>query len=160
MKHQVSSDQYSLLRFERVWVREAAFVDAEGELTPLTAGELKGLGIDLELKVAYSPNRDQAHVTLRATLRPPPGKDWFQKLSAAVEGAFAVSPGAEKDRLEQFATLQAPVLLVPYVREVITTLTAQSRLGALILPPLNMAEIIKAMRGETARGEVPAAEQP
>lgn len=151
MKHQVSPEQLSELQFERVWVREASFLDFDGEQNVIPAQNLQGVSIHLEVKVGISAQGDKAAVALRASLEPNPERRLFQKLAAAVEGLFALRGRPDRRRLEEFATTQAPVLLVPYLRQVLTTLTAQSRVGAIVLPPLNMLEITKAMRAETGR---------
>ena len=160
MKHQVSHEQLSELEFERVWVREASFLDVEGEESPIPPLDLSATGIHLEVKVGYAPLGDRAVVLVRATLEPNPEQRLFLRLAAAVEGAFSLRGPPDRKRLEGFATTQAPVLLLPYLRQVITMLTAQSRVGAIVLPPLNMLEITKAMRGEAPPPPVEARVQP
>ena len=155
MKQNVSKEHLSTLRFERVWVREATFLDVEGDQAPLPSQELEGVGIQLEVKVSYSEKGDRAFVTVRASLESPSDKRFFVKLAAAVEGAFALRHGAEPKVLQNFATVQAPVLLLPYLRQVITNLTAQSRVGAMVLPPLNMVEVTKAMQAQSAKEGAP-----
>ena len=113
MTPKISSDQLSLLQFERVLVREATFQDVEGKHEPAPPQVAKGLGIQLQVRAAYSKTGDQAFVTVRVNLEPPPGSDLFAKLSAAVEGVFSIRPGTERQRLQEFSTLQAPVLLLP-----------------------------------------------
>lgn len=156
MKHKVEPQQLSALRFERVYVTEAAFVDAEGEREPVPSQELEGIGIQLDVKVLFSESGDRAFVTLRANLEPPPDRRLFAKLAAAVEGVFSLRHETNREALAGFASLQAPVLLVPYLRETLTSLTAQSRLGPVLLPPLNMAEVIKAMQAQVTQVASPA----
>lgn len=150
MKQRVSGEQLSALQFERVWVREATFIDNEGDQTLVPQQAFDEVEIQLEAKAVYSERGDRAFVTLRASLESPPKTRLFVKLAAAVEGTFSVRAGTDPQRLQRFATVQAPVLLMPYLREVITKLTAQSRLGALVIPPLNMAEIMKEMQSQAA----------
>jgi preprotein translocase subunit SecB len=145
MKQNVTQDQHSALQFERVWVREAVFIDDEASQVRVPSQDIHDLGLTLEVRVTFSDKRDRAMVILRASLEPPSSERYFVKLSAAVEGAFRVAGGTEEGRLEKFASLQAPVLLLPYLRQVFSELTAQSRLGALVLPPINMADVIQAM---------------
>jgi preprotein translocase subunit SecB len=158
MKHRVEPQQLSALRFERVWVREATFVDID-ETEPAPTSELEGVEIQLDVKVTYADGGERVFVTLRATLEPPADKRLFAKLSAAVEGTFTLRQGPDRTVLAGFASLQAPVLLVPYLRETLTSLTAQSRLGPILLPPLNMAEVIKAMQAQSKPTEAPATKQ-
>ena len=74
MKHKVSSDQLSALRFERVWVREATFLDVEGDQSAPPPRELEGVGIQLEVKVTYSEQGDRAFLTVRASFESPTDK--------------------------------------------------------------------------------------
>jgi preprotein translocase subunit SecB len=111
------------------------------------------------VNVKYADSGDRAFVTVRATLEPPVEKRLFAKLTAAVEGVFTLRQAADKAALAGFASLQAPVLLIPYLRETITSLTAQSRLGPVLLPPLNMAEVIKAMQAQSKPAEAPATKE-
>ena len=154
MKHKVIPQQLSALRFESVWVREASFVDVDST-EPAPTNELEGVEIQLEVKAVYAESGERAYVTLRAILEPPPEKQLFVRLSAAVEGTFTLRQGPDRSALANFASLQAPVLLVPYLRATLTSLTAQSRLGAILLPPLNMAEVIKAMQAQSRPAEAP-----
>ena len=156
MKQKVSPDQLSALQFSRVWVREAVFVDDESSQDAITPQDIKEVGITLEVKLAFSENRDRAMVTLRASLEPPASQRYFVKLSAAVEGAFTVASGSDPQLLERFASLQAPVILLPYLRQVFSELTAQSRIGALVLPPLNMAEVMQAMQAKMEKSQASA----
>jgi preprotein translocase subunit SecB len=157
MTHPVKPQELSVLRFDRIWVREAVFVDSLDDQSPPAPEDLAGIGISLEVRAEPGGRGDRAFVTVRAVLEPPAGKALFLKLSAAVEGAFSLQPGTDPERLRGFASLQAPVLLLPYLRQVITDLTAQSRLGALVLPPINMAEVTRAMREEASVGRPGAA---
>lgn len=146
MPHRVKPEELSQLRFERVWVREACFVDSEDATKAPSQDELRSIGINLEVKAEGIESGDRAYVTVRAILEPPPGSNLFLKLTAAVEGLFALQGGSDPEGLKGFTSLQAPVLLLPYLRQVVTDLTAQSRIGPLVMPPINMAEVTKAMR--------------
>ena len=43
--------------------------------------------------------------------------------------------------MDEFANKQAPAILMPFLREAISTATAKSRFGQLLLPPLNVVAI-------------------
>jgi preprotein translocase subunit SecB len=142
--HDVATEQLSALKFERVWVRQAEFLDASAE-----HGAMPGdwqCKINLEVKVDFV-EKERAFVLVRVTLESPPQQRLFDHLVAAVEGEFSIRPSIDPPirALHSFASLQAPVLLLPYVRQVLTTLTAQARCGAIVIPPINMAEVTKAL---------------
>lgn len=154
----IAKTDHSALQFDRVWVREVTFIDNPEETEPTQASAAE-LGIRLEVSLRFSEDNRLSFVTLRAVLDPPSGKPLFTKLTAAVEGLFRMSDG-DPQRLQEFSRLQAPVLLLPYLRTAISTMTAESRLSAVILPPLNMTQLVHRMNEALeagARSQQPAA---
>lgn len=147
--HQVGAEHTSALRFERIWVREASFVDLLEEQQAPSQDTISRLEITLEVRRTIHDGGRKANVLLRALVTPPVGQRLFTSLSAAVEGLFSVGQDVEHAKFDTFTTVQAPVLLLPYLRQVITTLTAQSRVGGIVLPPLNMT----ALTGRMAQAE-------
>ena len=139
----------SSLAFEHIWVREAVFVDATAEYSLPAPGALEQLQASLEVQVKMVDNGRRAYVRVRAAVTPPQPGTPFQRLSAAVEGAYSLVDGDDPQKLEKFAKLQGPVLLLPYLRATISGLTAQARIGAIILPPLNMVGLLEEMQGKT-----------
>lgn len=147
----------SALAFDSVWTREAVYVDAAGEYQAPSGDAIsRAVSVRLEVSVTIVDDGKRSFVRLRAMVDPPVGSAAFSQLSAAVEGAFSLADGDEPDRLKHFARAQAPVLLLPYLRAVISSMTAQSRTGPIILPPINMVQIIDRMQSslesETAEG--------
>lgn len=64
------------------------------------------------------------------------------KLEANVLGVFEEQEGSPLS-LKEFSEIQAPALLFPYLREVITTITTKSPIGPVIIPPTNILALIK-----------------
>jgi preprotein translocase subunit SecB len=131
-----------MLNFEHVWVREAVFVDVEDDFAILPPDQLRAISMKLEVKVTFTEGGNRAFVRLRAAIDPPVERPSFARLSAAVEGAFTMAEGRDAERLTRFARAQAPVLLLPYLRSVVSNLTALSRIGTVVLPPINMIQLI------------------
>jgi preprotein translocase subunit SecB len=148
MKQPIKPEHHSVLRFDRVWVREACFTDYPDQQECPPKERLSNAKLGLDVKVNLLKASDRALVTLRVVVTPTGTPPLFKQLSAAVEGEFSVAPGSAEGSLERFASLQAPVLLLPYVRQVVTNLTAESRIGPFIVPPLNMTSIIETLRQE------------
>lgn len=159
MSQPVRPQDRSALQFERVWTREALFVDLEDEQEPIAPALIESVEIRLEVRIASSDEGRRAFVTLRAVLEPPAGTRLFSRLSAAVEGAFTTSDNSPA-RLSEFSRLQAPVLLLPYLRAVVSSLTAQTRLSTVVIPPLNMVQLISELASRTTRDAAPAESRP
>lgn len=151
MSHDIRPEDHSALRLERIWIRDAIFRDAVSSNTE-SIEAVKDLGFEITLDVGASfvDNERRALVSLRLTVKPPAALKYFEELSARVEGAFVMANPEDTETLKAFASAQAPVILLPYARQVISSLTAESRLGAVVLPPINMQAVIDAMRGTKA----------
>lgn len=64
-------------------------------------------------------------------------------------GTFETIEGKENLDLNQFAEINAPALLLPYAREIISNITSRTPLPPLLLPPIN----IIAIKNEAKKGE-------
>ena len=60
------------------------------------------------------------------------------RLRAAITGAFVVQEDMDPDLEQNLVKLQAPALLMAYMRTVITTVLSASGFGGVILPLVNM----------------------
>ena len=58
-------------------------------------------------------------------------------------GLFSIDEAKKNMSLQQFAENNAPALIYPYVREIITTTTLKAHLPPVLLPPLNITALIK-----------------
>jgi hypothetical protein len=96
----VGPEDLSALRFERVWVREAVFVDSSDSAL-LPAAALQDLAINLGIGAQITEAGDRATVSLCVQVEPPAEPAQFVRLSATVEGAFSIADGADKERLSQ-----------------------------------------------------------
>lgn len=142
------------LTFDWLVVRELRFVDDPAEANSRSLSQMEA---ELDIKTALSPEGRSCRCMVRVTLRPPTGGPGipFQILTAAVEGQFSVAEGQTPTvNLEGFAKLQAPAILMPFVREAIAMLTRGSRFGSVLLPPINVVAVVEEM--EKQRSEQPA----
>lgn len=79
-------------------------------------------------------------VSLGMTVTPDP--KWMPyKIEVEMIGLFSVTAGTEDD-LKQFTRLAAPTILFPYVREVISKLTADAKYGPVRLSPMNVQALL------------------
>ena len=70
-------------------------------------------------------------------------------LSVTYEGSFSVADDEAVETLRRFARYNAPGMLLPYVRELISAVTARTNIGTLVLPPLNIQRLVDSL--ESAR---------
>ena len=64
-------------------------------------------------------------------------------VAVTLVGRFAVQGKPDKVAQTQFAYGHAPAILFPFVRQVVSGLTTMSPFGPYLLPPVNVAEIMK-----------------
>ena len=62
----------------------------------------------------------------------------YDRFQLELTGIFETIEGEENLDLEQFAKVNAPALLMPFAREVISNITSRTPLPHLLLPPINI----------------------
>jgi preprotein translocase subunit SecB len=64
------------------------------------------------------------------------------RLTVSYEGRFSVDNDATVELLRRFARYNAPGMVLPYLREAVTALTARSGIGSLVMPPVNIQRLV------------------
>lgn len=125
------------ISFDTVLLKELSFTR---EMEMLVQPKL-----DLRFKHSYaiSPEKNILRYDLSCILKDTKGSF---SIFCTMTGVFSIFPGFENMELEFFAQNNAPALLLPYIREIISSTTLKSGIMPLILPPLN----IQAMMSEQA----------
>ena len=67
----------------------------------------------------------------------------YDKFTLEITGIFSIIKDAGNMPLEEFAKVNAPTLLIPFAREIISSITAKSPLPHLLLPPINILALSK-----------------
>jgi preprotein translocase subunit SecB len=75
-----------------------------------------------------------------------------ERFGSHVVGRFRRLAEKPSVDLQAFVTLQAVAILMPYVRQMLSGLTAQSEAGAYYLPVVNVARLMAGMKPENATG--------
>jgi preprotein translocase subunit SecB len=135
----------SAIRLLGVTVERIEFVD-----TP--AGEKRGD----ELLILYSIDRrlptdaseTLAACALRVSLRARPGDAPFS-FDATIAGVFQRAGSDEELTLEKFMKINGPAQLVPFVREFVANVTARSRQGIILLPSVNVVQLVQQIEAES-----------
>lgn len=160
MDHKVQRSDHSNIRFVRIEVREAVFRDLADDLTTLEP-DTAHFEIQIGVRLLVPEGKPEIATLLSVQILPPKGRQLFQELSVTLAGIFAVEDPSAVEQLRDFGLNQAPLLVWPYARQEITTLTSQTRFRGLVLPPLNMQGIVKKMieRGKETAEERQEAEK-
>lgn len=72
----------------------------------------------------------------------------YDKFHLELTGIFEAIKGEENLSLEKFAEVNAPALLMPYAREVISNITSRTPLPYLLLPPINVLAMKKSTKSK------------
>ena len=67
----------------------------------------------------------------------------YDRFTLEITGIFSIIKDAGNMPLEEFAKVNAPTLLIPFAREIISSITAKSPLPHLLLPPINILALSK-----------------
>jgi preprotein translocase subunit SecB len=122
--------------FDRVWVRTVRFDDTGIEVQPGKRQAELELGVSIDVP----EDNSQAVVSLTITVKPKDPNE-FNPFEVTVEGRFRPTAEEHRAKLKEFVNRQGAALLVPFARELIANVTMRSRMGALLIPPLNVYNI-------------------
>lgn len=134
----------SAFRFLRFWVQGLSFETKAPE--PREPGEkrpsMPGITLTFSVRTTIDPSPLKADVTFSVQVE---GDRKWQPydLMLAVSGQFAGSEGVTVHELDAFAKLNAPVILFPYVREIIHRTTSDGRYGPIQLHPMNLSQYLE-----------------
>ena len=105
--------------------------------------ERKALSVAFNLQNDLIEGTSKLESTLTAKFNSKdPEESKLFKLEVSVFGLFEEMPNSPLT-IRQFAEIQAPALLFPYLREAVTTITSKSPIGPVILPPINVSALLK-----------------
>lgn len=98
------------------------------------------LNIDFKATVNLTADKNQLFYELGCDVS---DKNHVFTLHCTMVGAFSVIEGSQNMDLEKFAEYNAPALIMPYIREIVTTTTIRAGLNPVIFPPINLQAVFK-----------------
>jgi len=100
----------------------------------------EGIPVDMEFDIKKMFSRDKKSLTtiLSAKLFQKIKKNPF-KMNVTIEGIFISNDIKE---LQNFSNVHAPAHLMPFLREVVGNTTMKANIPPLLLPPLNVSDMI------------------
>lgn len=66
-----------------------------------------------------------------------------EEIRVTMNGRFAPTGAKQEVPLETFVRYHAPAILMPFIREVVSGLTARGFFGSLLLPPINVQSLME-----------------
>lgn len=106
----------------------------------------KRLPKDTETKLNFSSgnniNGNKASVEIAFNLELIKDNKKYMELYAKFVGLFSAKEEKNMD-LEEFVNLHALALMFPYIREHITNITSKAGIKPILLPPINLAAMLK-----------------
>ncbi|MEE8551492.1 MAG: protein-export chaperone SecB [Gemmatimonadota bacterium] len=89
-----------------------------------------------------------------------PSETERDKIEAVVVGNFEIMGDVQSVDLRRFVELNAPALIMPYLRQALTSLSDQGPFGAFYLPPVNVKTLSEDFDTEAATGAIQLKEDP
>lgn len=128
---------HSGIQFTAVVVDRLVFSD-------LSPSEKKPASLEFSFGIrrTFYKEPESVEVSFLVKIAPPPGTPSRFALEADVTGRFDRAESATGMTLEEFSKTNAPALVMPYAREVVTNITARTRHGTIFIPPVNVFAIV------------------
>jgi len=104
----------------------------------------KKIGSDINIDFAsnISMSDDQKQLSYELVCKVSDNEKKFA-LECSMMGIFSSIEGEENMNLKQFAEINAPALMFPYIRELVTTTTVRAGLRPISFPPINVIALLK-----------------
>lgn len=98
------------------------------------------INVAFHATVSFNEDKKRLVIELLAELKEEKGDSF--KIECAMVGIFSAIEGQENMPLDEFAKLNGPALMLPYLREVIADTTMRSGMKPFVLPPINIKSVI------------------
>jgi len=95
------------------------------------------------------PEVNGIDITLELSMRGDEGDSPFF-LSVGTTGRFVTDTAHPNMDLSAFAKTNGPALIMPFVREMVANITARSRNGPVLMPPVNVAKMLEEQEPQQA----------
>lgn len=89
------------------------------------------------------PAQEETRFEVRLSASVEPSTERTELISASIAGRFRLVDPSPTVPVADFVRLQAPAILLPYVRQVLSHLTMMSYYGTYYLPPINVVELMQ-----------------
>lgn len=111
-------------------------------LVDLQPGEARPPALQFSFKFRRRLRHDPpgVDVTVLVGIRPQLGSSF--SFEAEITGQFERLDGPQVISLEDFSRINGPALVMPYARELVTDVTARTRHGVIIIPPVNVVQLV------------------
>jgi len=78
----------------------------------------------------------------------------YDKFQLELTGIFETIKGEENLDLKKFVDINAPALLLPFAREIISNITSRTPLPHLLLPPINIIALKSKTKSKTKKKKI------
>lgn len=117
-------------------------------------GEPLAVAMDVNADAFFSEDKKSLRSVLTTNIALSGAEPSPMKIIVAVAGYFSLKDDHSTSVLEEFAEIQAPALLFPFMREVVANLTMRTDFPPLLLPPANIWALLgKKNNGKRKRGK-------
>ena len=99
--------------------------------------------IAFEVKHNWSGSEDKYVSELLTTLRLLAGEKEVLKLESTFVGLFSIIANQENMDIKDYIKNHAPALMLPYIREHISSITQKAGIKPVLLPPVNIVALIR-----------------
>lgn len=132
MTNQVEMDNKSILSCKDLYIEEFSYKNVERKIGTNT--------FHVKNEVDIEKKEDEYIVKIKTSLET---ENKTQSLYLISVGKFAFTDVVDDDTKEELININAVAIMFPYVRSEVTLLTTQPGVTPVILPPVNVNELMK-----------------
>lgn len=121
------------INFDNIFLKEMKF-----KRKPKNIGS--DINLDFASNISVSDNEEKLYYELICKVSD--DKKVFS-LECSMMGVFSAVEGKENMSIKHFAEHNAPALMLPYIRELVTTTTIRAGLRPISFPPINIIALLK-----------------
>ena len=135
------------IRLEQLFCRRAEYEQVHPKAT---ARSIRTEDLNLGVSLAWRETKtDGVEIELTLALRPDEAKEQPYRVVVTYVGRFAFGALPEGLQKDDFVQRNAAAILFPYVREMLSHLTARGSAGPVTLPPINVVAMLDQVPSET-----------
>lgn len=146
----MKKNEHQGIEFQRLILEK---VDFEVDPDFTFGGEPLAVAMDVNADAFFSEDKKSLRSVLTTNIALSGAEPSPMKIIIAVAGYFSLEDDHNTGVLEEFAEIQAPAMLFPFIREVVANLTMRTDFPPLLLPPANMWALLNKKTAKKTRGK-------
>ncbi|MFA6878365.1 MAG: protein-export chaperone SecB [Fusobacterium sp.] len=102
----------------------------------------EGIPLKIDISPGYKKEKNNLYVSVTLNLFEKNNSEFPFYLTLKIVGVFTIEENISDLKLENYKKINCLAILFPYIRALVSTITANANVPPLILPPLNITKLV------------------